>query len=48
VYPPLRDIRKISRAIATRVAEKAYALKLTRGMRPRSVASSVRRLMYDP
>jgi malate dehydrogenase (oxaloacetate-decarboxylating)(NADP+) len=30
LYPPLRDIRKISLAIATTVATKAYAMGLAR------------------
>jgi len=48
LYPPLKQIRRISRVMATRVALKAYALNLTRRKRPRSVAGSVRELMYEP
>ncbi|HKB06868.1 MAG TPA: NAD-dependent malic enzyme [Candidatus Polarisedimenticolia bacterium] len=48
LYPPLKGIRRISAVMATRVALKAYALKLTRRRRPRSVARSVRELMYEP
>ena len=48
LYPPLKDIRKISLAIAVRVAEKAYALKLARARRPRDLRKSIARLMYGP
>ena len=48
LYPPLRDIRKISRAIAVRVATKAYDMKLARARRPRSLSRSVEALMYEP
>ena len=37
LYPPLRDIRQISLAIAVSVAETAYAMKLARAKRPRSL-----------
>jgi malate dehydrogenase (oxaloacetate-decarboxylating)(NADP+) len=48
IYPPLKDIRKISLGIAVSVATKAYELKLTRGRRPASVRRSVEALMYQP
>jgi malate dehydrogenase (oxaloacetate-decarboxylating)(NADP+) len=48
LYPPLEAIRKISLAIATSVAEKAYALKLARSRRPRSIRESIARFMYRP
>jgi malate dehydrogenase (oxaloacetate-decarboxylating)(NADP+) len=48
LYPPLHDIRKVSLAIATDVAETAYAMKLARAKRPRSVRSAVARFMYEP
>jgi malate dehydrogenase (oxaloacetate-decarboxylating)(NADP+) len=48
LYPPLSEIRKISLAIATRVATKAYAMKLARQRRPRDVRRSVEALMYQP
>jgi malate dehydrogenase (oxaloacetate-decarboxylating)(NADP+) len=48
LYPPLRDIRKISRAIAVSVATKAYDMKLARARRPRSISRSVEALMYEP
>ena len=48
LYPPLRDIRKISLAIAVSVAEKAYALKLARAKRPRNLKGAIARLMYEP
>jgi malate dehydrogenase (oxaloacetate-decarboxylating)(NADP+) len=48
VYPPLRDIRKISLAIAVRVAEDAYKRKLARAKRPRNLKSAIARFMYEP
>jgi malate dehydrogenase (oxaloacetate-decarboxylating)(NADP+) len=48
LYPPLSQIRKISLAIAVSVAEKAYAMKLTKGRRPKSVRRSIEALMYQP
>jgi malate dehydrogenase (oxaloacetate-decarboxylating)(NADP+) len=48
LYPPLRDIRKISLAIAVSVATKAYAMGLARQSRPRDIRRSVAALMYPP
>jgi len=48
LYPPLKDIRKISLAIATSVATKAYDMKLARQRRPPNVRRSIERLMYKP
>ena len=48
LYPPLREIRKISLAIAVNVAEKAYTLDVARQKRPRDVRRSVEALMYTP
>jgi malate dehydrogenase (oxaloacetate-decarboxylating)(NADP+) len=48
LYPPLRDIRKVSLAIAESVATKAYALNLARGKRPRNLRRSIEALMYTP
>jgi malate dehydrogenase (oxaloacetate-decarboxylating)(NADP+) len=48
LYPPLREIRRISLAIAVSVAEKAYELKLARVKRPRSVRRSIEDFMYEP
>jgi malate dehydrogenase (oxaloacetate-decarboxylating)(NADP+) len=48
LYPPLRDIRKISLAIATNVATKAYDSGLARQKRPRDVRRSIEALMYRP
>lgn len=46
--PPLRDIRRISLAIAVSVAETAYALKLARARRPRKLRNAIARFMYEP
>jgi malate dehydrogenase (oxaloacetate-decarboxylating)(NADP+) len=48
LYPPLQDIRKISLAIATAVATKAYAMKVSREKRPASIRKRVAALMYQP
>jgi malate dehydrogenase (oxaloacetate-decarboxylating)(NADP+) len=48
LYPPLREIRKISLAIATSVATRAYAMKLARAKRPRNLRRSIEALMYRP
>jgi len=48
LYPPLRDIRRISLAIATSVAECAYQMKLARARRPRSLSEAIARVMYEP
>jgi len=48
LYPPLRDIRRISLAIAVKVAETAYDLKLARAKRPSSLKKAIARFMYEP
>jgi malate dehydrogenase (oxaloacetate-decarboxylating)(NADP+) len=48
IYPPLREIRKISLAIAVSVATKAYAMNLARAPRPKNVRQSIAALMYRP
>jgi malate dehydrogenase (oxaloacetate-decarboxylating)(NADP+) len=48
LYPPLRDIRKISLAVAVSVATKAYAMNLARNKRPKSVRQSIEAMMYRP
>jgi len=48
LYPPLRDIRKISLAIAVSVAKKAYELNLARAKRPKHLKQSIAESMYEP
>jgi malate dehydrogenase (oxaloacetate-decarboxylating)(NADP+) len=48
LFPPLADIRRISLAIAERVALKAYDMRLARRRRPDDVRRSIEALMYDP
>jgi len=48
VYPPLREIRKISHVIAVSVATKAHAMKLARAKRPKNIRRSVEAMMYRP
>jgi malate dehydrogenase (oxaloacetate-decarboxylating)(NADP+) len=48
LYPPLRDIRRISFAIAVSVAGKAYELGLAGARRPGSLKAAIARFMYEP
>ena len=48
LYPPLRGIRKLSLAIATSVATKAYAMKLAREKRPKDLRRHIQALMFEP
>jgi malate dehydrogenase (oxaloacetate-decarboxylating)(NADP+) len=48
LYPPLREIRGISLAIATSVASQAYRMNLARRKRPDNVRRSVEAFMYRP
>jgi malate dehydrogenase (oxaloacetate-decarboxylating)(NADP+) len=48
LYPPLRDIRKISLGIATALATKAYDMNLARQKRPKNLRRHVHSMMYEP
>jgi malate dehydrogenase (oxaloacetate-decarboxylating)(NADP+) len=48
LYPPLREIRKISLAIAVSVATKAHDMGLARSPRPRSIRRAIAAMMYRP
>jgi malate dehydrogenase (oxaloacetate-decarboxylating)(NADP+) len=48
LYPPLRDIRQISLAIAVSVAEAAYRMNLARTKRPRNLKTAIADFMYEP
>jgi malate dehydrogenase (oxaloacetate-decarboxylating)(NADP+) len=48
LYPPLQDIRKISLAIAVKVADTAFAMKLARSRRPRDLRRAIDAMMYRP
>ncbi len=48
LYPPLRDIRKISLEIASAVAEKVFDEGLARTERPADLKKSIEEYMYDP
>ena len=48
VYPPLADIRKVSLAIATAVANKAWQQGLAQIDRPANVEQMITEQMYDP
>jgi malate dehydrogenase (oxaloacetate-decarboxylating)(NADP+) len=44
----LRDIRRISLAIAVSVATKAYEMGLARSRRPRNIRQAIEAVMYEP
>ena len=48
LYPPLRDIRRISLAIAVSVAETAYKQNSPERRRPRNLKNAIARFMYKP
>ncbi|MBM3881310.1 MAG: NAD-dependent malic enzyme [Verrucomicrobia bacterium] len=48
IYPALERMAEVSAAIATAVAEEAYALGLARAARPEDLAGSIRAQMYQP
>ena len=48
LYPPLREIRRISLAIAVSVAEKAYEMRLARAKRPARLKQAIAGFMYEP
>jgi malate dehydrogenase (oxaloacetate-decarboxylating)(NADP+) len=48
LYPPLKDIRKISLALAVKVATQAYAMNLARQRKPKNLRRSVQALIYKP
>ena len=48
LYPPLKDIRKISLAIAVSVATRAYEMGMARTKRPANLRRSVEAMMYEP
>jgi len=48
LYPPLRDIRRISIAIAVKVADTAYKMNLARAKRPPNLRTAIARFMYEP
>ncbi|MDP6952995.1 MAG: malic enzyme-like NAD(P)-binding protein, partial [Alphaproteobacteria bacterium] len=48
IYPPLKDIRALSLAIAVAVAEVAYAQGLATIERPDDLEATIAAGMYDP
>ncbi len=48
VYPPLKNIRRVSLEIATRISELAYEMGLCRLPRPADIRQHLKCLMYDP
>ncbi len=48
LYPPLKEIRRISLAIAVNVAKKAYEMKLARKKMPPNLGTAIAKSMYEP
>lgn len=48
VYPPLQEIREVSLAIASAVAEDAYRLGLAQAKKPDDIRQTIADYMYDP
>ncbi|MGE5612009.1 MAG: NAD-dependent malic enzyme [Bacillota bacterium] len=48
LYPPLHNIREVSVAIATAVAEEAYRQRLARVRKPKDLGALIRAKMYEP
>ena len=48
LYPPIQDIRKISLAIATAVATRAYAMHLAREAPVKNLRRAIEGMMYRP
>ncbi len=48
LYPRLREIRKLSQAVAVAVAEEAFSTGLARAERPAYLQQTVADYMYDP
>jgi malate dehydrogenase (oxaloacetate-decarboxylating)(NADP+) len=48
IFPPLEDIRNVSAAIATAVAQEAYDSGLAQAPKPADLEAHVRSLMYQP
>jgi malate dehydrogenase (oxaloacetate-decarboxylating)(NADP+) len=48
IYPPLSNIRSLSRSIAVALAEVAYAQDLASAARPRDLEGAIADYMYDP
>jgi malate dehydrogenase (oxaloacetate-decarboxylating)(NADP+) len=48
LYPPLKEIRKISLTIAVSVAKKAHEMGLARARRPKNLRKAIAAMMYEP
>jgi len=48
LYPPLKDIRKISLAIAVNVAKTAHEKGLARTALPKNLRAAIAATMYSP
>lgn len=48
LYPSLKKIRKVSHAIACKVAEEVFKLELTKKKKPKNLEERIRKSMYDP
>ena len=48
LYPPIKDIKKVSKEIAITVAKKAFSEGLTNMAIPQNIESSLDRIIYNP
>ncbi len=48
LYPPLRDIRRVSLEIASHVAAEAYRMGLAQNEEPENIRDSIEAAMYNP
>ena len=48
LYPPLKDVRSVSLAIAAKVAETAYDDGVAQASRPASLVDHLAAQMYSP
>ena len=47
IYPPIRDIRKVSFEIAVRIAAEAYRIGIATEVEPKDIRDLIRRTQYD-
>ena len=48
LYPPINEIRSLSKDIAIEVAEKAYEMGIAQAPRPADLSKTIEAYMYDP
>ena len=48
MYPPLQEIRAVSKKIAVQIALRAHALGLAMNKKPSDMGAYIESIMYDP